>query len=39
MQDSGQIPVVDGKAQFSLPATSYTTVVGQTIDFGSRPHP
>ncbi len=28
MQESGRIPVTDGKAQFSLAATSYTTVIG-----------
>ena len=28
MQESGRIPVTGGKAQFSLAATSYTTVIG-----------
>jgi len=28
MQESDRIPVTDGKAQFSLAATSYTTVIG-----------
>lgn len=28
MQESDRVPVIDGKAQFTLAATSYTTVVG-----------
>ena len=28
MQESERIPVHDGRAQFSLAATSYTTVIG-----------
>jgi hypothetical protein len=28
MQESDRIPVSDGKAQFSLAATSYSTVIG-----------
>ncbi|MCX6633335.1 MAG: hypothetical protein NTW28_37545 [Candidatus Solibacter sp.] len=30
MQESERIPVTDGKAQFPLATTSYTTVVGGT---------
>ena len=28
MQECERIPVADGKAQFSLAATSYTTIIG-----------